>query len=57
MDYGVLCFTFLLLGVPLAFQVVYTVVFAATTVFLALAAVRWFRELRGWESSSVRDSA
>jgi hypothetical protein len=41
-------------------MVVYTVLFAATTLFLLSAAVKWFRELRTWslpghgESGSVR---
>jgi phosphatidylglycerophosphate synthase len=60
MDYGVLCLSFVLLGAPIAFMVVYTVLFAATTLFLLSAAVKWFRELRTWslpghgESGSVR---
>jgi phosphatidylglycerophosphate synthase len=60
MDYGVLCLSFVLLGAPIAFMVVYTVLFAATTLFLLSAAVKWFRELRAWslpghgESESVR---
>lgn len=48
MDYGVLCLSFVLLGAPIAFMVVYTLVFAATALFLLLAAVKWFRELRAW---------
>lgn len=46
MDYGVLCLSFLLLGAPMVFVIAYTVIFAATTAFLALAAIKWFRELR-----------
>lgn len=46
MDYGVLCLSFLLLGALPVFMVVYTVIFVATGLFLALAAVKWFRELR-----------
>jgi phosphatidylglycerophosphate synthase len=46
MDYGVLCLSFVLLGVPIAFMVVYTLVFVATAGFLILAAVKWFQELR-----------
>jgi phosphatidylglycerophosphate synthase len=48
MDYGVLCVSFVLLGVPVAFMVVYTLLFAATTLFLLSAAAKWFRELRAW---------
>lgn len=45
-DYGVLCWTFLLLGAPMVFLWVYTVITACTFVFLALALVKWFREVR-----------
>ena len=44
-DYGVLCLAFLLLGAPAAFIGVYTALFAATSGYLLLAAVRWFREM------------
>lgn len=46
MDYGVLCLSFLLLGALPAFLVVYTAIFVATGLFLILAAMKWFRELR-----------
>ncbi|MFI9487662.1 CDP-alcohol phosphatidyltransferase family protein [Promicromonospora sp. NPDC052451] len=45
-DYGVLCWTFLLLGAPTVFLGVYTAITAATTAFLALALTKWFREVR-----------
>lgn len=45
MDYGVLCLSFVLLGAVDVFLVVYTVLFAATAAFTALAAVKWFREM------------
>lgn len=45
-DYGVLCWSFLLLGVPTAFLWVYSVLVALTGGFLALAVVKWFREIR-----------
>jgi phosphatidylglycerophosphate synthase len=48
MDYGVLCLSFVLLGAPIVFVTVYTVLFVATTVFLLLAAAKWFRELAAW---------
>ena len=35
-------------GAPVVFMVVYSVIFAATALFLLLAAVKWFRELAGW---------
>lgn len=44
-DYGVLCLAFLLLGAPLLFLAAYTVLFLATAVYLALASVKWFREM------------
>jgi len=45
MDYGVLCLSFVLLGWVPAFVVVYTLIFGASTAFLVLAGVKWFREL------------
>jgi phosphatidylglycerophosphate synthase len=52
MDYGVLCISFVLLGAIPVFVVVYTVLFAATTLFLLLAAAKWFRELNSWSLSA-----
>ena len=46
MDYGVLCLSMLLLGALPAFLLVYTLITAATAVFLLLAAAKWFGELR-----------
>lgn len=48
MDYGVLCLSFILLGSPPVFMIVYTLLFLATTAFLLLALVKWFRELNSW---------
>ncbi len=45
-DYGVLCLLFLLLGAPVVFFAVYTVVFAANVGYLALASVKWFRVMQ-----------
>jgi hypothetical protein len=45
MDYGVLCLSFFTYGVLPVFLTVYTLIFAATAAFLALASVKWFREL------------
>lgn len=45
-DYGVLCWTFLLLGAPTVFLWVYAAITACTTAFLVLALVKWFREVR-----------
>lgn len=57
MDYGLLCLSFVLLGVPAVFFTVYTLLFVATTAFLLLAAVKWFRELSAWPRSSVATSS
>jgi phosphatidylglycerophosphate synthase len=45
MDYGVLCLSFLLLGWTDVFTLVYTLIFAGTTVFLLAALPKWYREL------------
>lgn len=47
MDYGVLCLSFLFYGALPVFLVLYTAIFVATTAFLAMASVKWFRELQG----------
>jgi phosphatidylglycerophosphate synthase len=46
-DYGVLCLVFLLLGDRQVFLAVYGVLLLATGGYLALASVRWFREMNG----------
>lgn len=46
MDYGVLCLSFVLLGVLPLFVTVYTAIVVATLGFLVLACRRWFTELR-----------
>jgi phosphatidylglycerophosphate synthase len=45
-DYGVLCASFVLLGVPVAFFAVYSALFAANLLYLLLALVKWFRDMR-----------
>ncbi|MGO1315670.1 MAG: CDP-alcohol phosphatidyltransferase family protein [Cellulomonadaceae bacterium] len=45
-DYGLLCLTFALYGVPGLFIGVYGLITAATVCFLALALPTWFREMR-----------
>jgi phosphatidylglycerophosphate synthase len=45
MDYGVLCLSFVFYGELPLFLTVYTLIFAATAAFLALASIKWFREL------------
>lgn len=44
-DYGVLCLGFVLWGWVAGFQLVYGLLFAAASAFLALAALKWFREM------------
>ncbi|MCZ2825180.1 MULTISPECIES: CDP-alcohol phosphatidyltransferase family protein [unclassified Modestobacter] len=44
-DYGLLCCVFVLFGAPMVFLSVYTALFVAMTAFLALASVKWFREM------------
>lgn len=44
-DYGVFCLTFVLLGAPLVFFGVYTVMLACNIVFLAMALRKWYRQL------------
>jgi phosphatidylglycerophosphate synthase len=44
-DYGVLCLTFLLLGAPIVFAAVFTLIAAATAGYTLLASVKWFREI------------
>jgi phosphatidylglycerophosphate synthase len=44
-DYGLLACVFVLSGVPSLFVPTYTVLFLAAAAFLALASVKWFREM------------
>ncbi|MGY1615771.1 CDP-alcohol phosphatidyltransferase family protein [Geodermatophilus sp. SYSU D00691] len=44
-DYGLLACAFVLFGLPWLFVPVYAVLFLAAAGFLALAAVKWFREM------------
>ncbi|MFB8370215.1 CDP-alcohol phosphatidyltransferase family protein [Pseudarthrobacter sp. NPDC055928] len=46
MDYGVLCLSFFVYGATPLFMAIYTAIFAATAAFLAMASVKWFRELQ-----------
>jgi phosphatidylglycerophosphate synthase len=45
-DYGFLCMVFLLLGAPLIFFAVYTLLAVANAGHLALALVKWFGDMR-----------
>ena len=53
MDYGILCLSFLAYGAVPVFMALYTAIFAATAVFLAMASVKWFRELQGIHTAST----
>jgi phosphatidylglycerophosphate synthase len=44
-DYGLLAWTFVLFGAPALFIPTYTFLFLAAAAFLALASVKWFREM------------
>jgi NADH:ubiquinone oxidoreductase subunit 3 (subunit A) len=44
-DYGLLACLFVLFGVPAVFLTAYTALFVAAAAFLALASVKWFREM------------
>ena len=57
MDYGLLCLSFVLLGAPVVFFVVYSLLFVATTAFLLLASAKWFRELCAWSGPSSGNSS
>jgi phosphatidylglycerophosphate synthase len=46
-DYGLLCCVFVLVGAPALFLSVYTALLLAMTAFLALASVKWFKEMDG----------
>lgn len=45
-DYGVLCLSFVLLGSPPLFFAAYTALFVLNTAYLALALVKWFRDVQ-----------
>lgn len=44
-DYGLFCLIFVLLGAPIVFFGVYTLMLVCNTVFLILALARWYRQL------------
>ena len=50
-DYGMLCWSFVLIGAPTAFLAVYTFLFAFNAGYLALALVKWFREMRALDAA------
>jgi hypothetical protein len=54
-DYGVMCWIFVLLGAPRLFLGVYSLLFAFNALYLALALIKWFRELRGYDRARAND--
>lgn len=57
MDYGVLCWSFVLLGVLPVFLAVYTVITLASAAFLLLAGVKWYRELAALDAARAAREA
>ena len=51
MDYGFLCWTFVLLAWPVAFVVTYSALFAIRAVLLSAALRKWWRELRALDAA------
>ncbi|GAA3533727.1 CDP-alcohol phosphatidyltransferase [Aeromicrobium flavum] len=51
-DYGLQCWVFVLLGWEAGFRVAWTLVLAACAAMLALALVKWWRELRALDSGT-----
>ncbi|GAA1856091.1 CDP-alcohol phosphatidyltransferase family protein [Microbacterium koreense] len=51
-DYGFLCLVFALWGIPWLFLPLYTAVFAASAMFLMLAAVKWFHDISALDEES-----
>ena len=52
-DYGLLCLVFILWGMPSAFLVVYGLLGVLCAAFLALAAAKWFREMRAIDADRI----
>lgn len=52
-DYGILCLVFVTLGAPLVFFGIYTALFVANAGYLALALVKWFRDMARLDSESA----
>ena len=49
-DYGVLCLSFVLLGAPLVFFGAYALLGVGTLAYLALALVKWYRDVRALDT-------
>ena len=52
-DYGVLCWVYVLLGVPQIFFAVYVFLFVCNAVFLVLALGKWFGDMKELDSAQV----
>ena len=55
-DYGLLCVVFVLWGLPSVFFPVYVVLFVGNAGFLALAAIKWFRDMGALNQQSGKSS-
>lgn len=56
-DYGVLCLSFVLLGMPSVFVAVYGALLAANIVYLGLALVKWYGDMRALGDRATAPSA
>jgi phosphatidylglycerophosphate synthase len=52
-DYGLLCWTLLLLAAPHGMLAVYTFLFAFNAAYLSLGLIKWFREMRDLDSGRI----
>jgi phosphatidylglycerophosphate synthase len=52
-DYGVLCWSFVLLGAPTAFLAVYTFLFAFNLAYWVLALRKWFGQMRALDADGT----
>lgn len=48
-DYGLLCLTFVTLGFPVVFEVIYAALFGANLIFLLAALRKWFHDMEALE--------
>ncbi|MBF4637320.1 CDP-alcohol phosphatidyltransferase family protein [Clavibacter michiganensis] len=56
-DYGFLCIVFALLGAPVVFLAVYTLMMLANAGHLALASVKWFRDMGALDARRAEAAA
>lgn len=45
-DYGILCLSFAFWGIPIIFVGAYSLLFLACAMFLVLAAIKWFKDMK-----------